>query len=156
MSLALDSSTVIELIRGRNADVCARFDAARSGDLRLVLSSLVYHEVVFGALRSRRPDRNLSLVDALVDTLEIEPWCREDGLEAARVRAELDGVGTPIGFVDTLIAGHARSRGHTLVTGNVRHFGLVGDLMLIDWSISSEPIDPSPYLTSLRRAREED
>lgn len=155
MSLILDSTTVIALIRGRTPDVRVRFDAARLRDERVVLSSLVYHEVAYGALCSARPDHNLSLVDAFASAVAVEPWRREDALEAARVRTELTRAGTPIGFADTLIAGHARSRGHILVTGNLRHFALVADLTLIDWSISSDPIDPSPYRTSLRPAPEE-
>ena len=156
MSLSLDSGMVVDLIQGRKTEVCARFDAARSSGESLAVSSLVYHELAFAALHSRRPEQNLRLLDTVLRSIELEAWSGQDALAAACVRNELAAAGTPIGFIDTMIAGHARSRGHALVTGNVRHFALVAELTLIDWSMSSQPIDPRTDPTSLRRAREKD
>jgi tRNA(fMet)-specific endonuclease VapC len=39
----------------------------------------------------------------------------------------------PIGGYDLLIAGHARSRGLTVVTGNLTEFGRVDGLRCEDW-----------------------
>jgi tRNA(fMet)-specific endonuclease VapC len=52
---------------------------------------------------------------------------------AADIAAVLAAVGTPIGPIDTLIAGIARSRGSILVTRNAREFSRVPGLMIEDW-----------------------
>ena len=45
--------------------------------------------------------------------------------------------------LDTLIAGQALARGWTVVTRNVRHFGRVEGLPLIDWGVSPELLTPA-------------
>ena len=54
--------------------------------------------------------------------------------EYGRIRAELEKKGTPIGPMDTLIAGHAKAEGLILVTNNTREFNRVADLMVEDWT----------------------
>jgi tRNA(fMet)-specific endonuclease VapC len=52
---------------------------------------------------------------------------------AARIRAELERKGTPIGPFDTLIAGTAVSNQATLVTRNTREFRRIEGLAMEDW-----------------------
>jgi tRNA(fMet)-specific endonuclease VapC len=52
---------------------------------------------------------------------------------AADIRATLERKGQPIGGYDLLIAGHARSRGLTVITGNVSEFGRIDGLRCEDW-----------------------
>ncbi len=54
--------------------------------------------------------------------------------EYGRIKAELEKKGTPIGPIDTLIAGHAKSRGLILVTNNTREFSRVASLTVEDWA----------------------
>ena len=51
----------------------------------------------------------------------------------ADIRAALERAGTPIGNHDLFIAAHARSRGMTLVTHNMREFERVPGLQVEDW-----------------------
>ena len=51
----------------------------------------------------------------------------------ADIRAALERAGTPIGNHDLFIAAHARSRGMTLVTQNMREFERVPGLQVEDW-----------------------
>ena len=53
------------------------------------------------------------------------PFDSECAAEAARIRAELEAAGTPIGPHDTLIAATAMRYQGTLVTRNVREFSRV-------------------------------
>jgi tRNA(fMet)-specific endonuclease VapC len=53
-------------------------------------------------------------------------------------RAKLATKGTPIGPLDTLIAGHAMALDATLVTGNTREFSRVEGLAIENW-ITSKP-----------------
>ena len=52
---------------------------------------------------------------------------------AARTRAHLEQAGTPIGPIDTLIAGIALAHDLTLVTRNTREFERVLGLKLENW-----------------------
>ena len=42
--------------------------------------------------------------------------------------------GTPIGPLDMMIAGHAKSLGYTIVTNNIKEFKRVKDLKLENWT----------------------
>lgn len=52
---------------------------------------------------------------------------------AADIRAALERRGTPIGAYGLMIAGHARSRGLIVVTGNLGEFNRVEGLRSEDW-----------------------
>lgn len=51
----------------------------------------------------------------------------------ADIRADLERRGQVIGAYDMMIAGHARSRGLVVVTGNLREFTRVAGLRSEDW-----------------------
>ena len=55
--------------------------------------------------------------------------------EYGKVRADLEKRGMPIGPLDMMIAGHARSLGYTLVTNNLKEFSRVRDLKTENWAI---------------------
>ena len=90
-------------------------------------------ELEYGA-RLRGSAKLRASVRAFLGGLEVLPLTPEDGTCAAEVAASLRAKGRPIGTMDTLIAGHAKRRGLTLVTHNVRHFQEVEGLAVEDWS----------------------
>lgn len=51
-----------------------------------------------------------------------------------KIRADLERKGTPIGPMDMLIAGQAKSKGFILVTNNTREFERVDALQVEDWA----------------------
>ena len=53
----------------------------------------------------------------------------------ARIRAELEAAGTPIGPHDTLIAATALRHQATLVTRNEREFSRVAGLLWVNWHL---------------------
>ena len=71
------------------------------------------------------------------DTDEIEIM-NFDSLAAesyGKVRADdLEKKGTPIGPLDMMIAGHAKSLGYTVVTNNTKEFERVKGLKLENWT----------------------
>ncbi len=50
-----------------------------------------------------------------------------------KVRADLEKVGTPIGPLDMMIAGHALSRDLVVVTNNIKEFRKVKGLKIENW-----------------------
>ena len=124
----LDTNAVIALLNGQ-PKLAARVRQHPPSEVGI--SSIVAHELYYGAFRSRRRDRNLALVDAM--QFEVLAFDTEDARMAGEIRALLAAQGTPIGPYDILIAGQAAARGLVLVTGNLREFTRVNRLQVQDW-----------------------
>ena len=84
-------------------------------------------------LQSSQPASRRALLDQLTSVLRVLPFDAECARQAASVSASLRKVGTPIGPVDTLIAGTALAYGATLVTHDTSEFARVDGLILDDW-----------------------
>lgn len=141
MTLCLDANVIVDVLR-RGEAVTAHWQAAVSRAAALVVSSVVLHELEAGVQLSARPAiqrARLYEVLAAAELVEFEP---DDATASGRLRARLQLAGRPIGPLDTLIAGQALARGWTVVTRNIRHFGRVEGLSLIDWSVGPEPLSP--------------
>ena len=138
--MALDTSEIVAGLRRRPRYDRRCFDQARHEGVPLVISAIAVHELMHGASISRRPAENSALVERYLRDFETIDFTAEDAASSGRLGAELRAAGTPIGDIDTLIAGQALARGWTLVTRNVRHFGRVSGLSLIDWSVGPEAL----------------
>ena len=136
MSYLLDTNVCIALINRRSDLVRARFVEAVSEAVSLSTSSVVVHELMYGAAKSQRPEQNLRVAtEFLAGNLEILDISAADAEAAGNIRALLEREGKPIGAYDTLIAGQALARNLILVTANTREFARVPGLKLEDWSI---------------------
>lgn len=127
----LDTNVCVDYLTGRYPKLVARIQGSAPADL--CLSSIVVAELRYGADHSARRRTN----HARIDTLLAEIECLDFDLRAAaaygRIRAQLEKAGTPIGPNDMLIAGHALSRGLTVITDNVAEFGRVRGLRVDNW-----------------------
>lgn len=140
----LDTNAVIALIARRSAALLARVEACEPGSL--AVSSIVAHELWYGAYRSRKVEFNLETLRLLFADLAIVDLDREDARVAGMIRADLARQGTPIGPYDVLIAGQAKARGLTLVTSNTGEFSRVAGLSLEDWAVgSAATLTTSPF-----------
>lgn len=126
----LDTNLCIRVLRDRPQGLRARFNAEADG---LCLSSIVLTELLHGAAKSARPVDNRRQVEQFAARLEVLPFDSEAADHAADIRAALERRGLPIGGYDLLIAGHARSRGLIVVTGNLGEFSRVEGLRCEDW-----------------------
>lgn len=124
----LDTNAVIAAFKGHDG-VLSRIKA-RSPQ-HVAISSIVIHELYYGAFKSARRLENLMRVNALrFPVLEFD---RDDARCAGDIRARLSASGSPIGPYDVLIAGQALSRSLILVTRNGREFARVDGLKIEDW-----------------------
>lgn len=129
MRYLLDTNTLIAILNDQRSKPSKRLRRHEPADV--VTSSIVIHELYFGAFKSGRPVDNVARLDQLqIQTLALD---REDARSAGEIRAVLKKAGTPIGPYDILIAGQARARGLVLVTNNAREFSRVGGLQIEDW-----------------------
>lgn len=126
----LDTNLCIRVLRDRPASVRERFNLEADG---LCISTVVLTELLHGAARSLRPAHNRVEVQRFAARLEVLTFDEAAAHHAADIRADLERRGVPIGGYDVLIAGHARSRGLTVVTGNLAEFSRVDGLCCEDW-----------------------
>jgi tRNA(fMet)-specific endonuclease VapC len=101
---------------------------------QLCVSTITAMELIYGAEKSATPTRNLVTAEGFLARLEVLDYGLGAATNTAQLRAELARSGTPIGPYDTMIAGHARSKGLVLVTNNTREVARVDGLRLEDWS----------------------
>lgn len=130
----LDTNLCIRVLRDRPQSVRERFNTEADG---LCISTIILTELLYGAEKSDRPALNRTKVEQFAARLEVLSFGPEAAAHAADIRADLERKGTPIGGYDVLIAGHARSRGLIVVTGNLREFSRVEGLRCEDWFSSA-------------------
>ena len=126
----LDTDIVIEMLRGPGPRLIAHLTAHEGA---LGVSTVSLAELTFGAHRSRDPRHSLGALDDVKALFEILDFDDEAARHAGELRSSLVGKGVTIGPYDVLIAGHARSHGLTVATGNVREFRRVPGLLVENW-----------------------
>ena len=115
-----------------NSRVSRRITVSEPGTL--AVSSIVAHELYFGAYKSEKVSYNLETLRLVFADFAILDFDRVDSRTAGEIRADLSRNGTPIGPYDVLIAGQAKARDLIVVTNNTREFARVPGLRLEDWS----------------------
>lgn len=126
----LDTNLCIRVLRDRPPQVRERFNLEADS---LCISTIVMTELLHGAAKSARPAHNRNEVERFAARLEVLSFDAAGADHAADIRANLEARGEMIGGYDLLIAGHARSRGLTVVTGNLSEFRRVEGLRCEDW-----------------------
>lgn len=130
--LILDSNTISYYFRG-DPQVVPRLQALPPAELGV--PAIVEYELRYGLLRLPRDAATprLAALDQLLRPMRILPFDSECAAHAARIRADLEAVGTPIGPHDTLIAATALRNQAALVTRNAREFSRVPGLQCLNW-----------------------
>jgi len=129
---SLDTNAVIAILKEPHGRVATRLRGHAPGDI--AVSSIVLHELYFGAFRSARVEYNLARVEAL--RFPVIALDQDDARAAGEIRAGLAARGTPIGGYDLFIAGQAYARGLVVVTANTREFARVSELAVEDWAVA--------------------
>jgi len=126
----LDTNLCIRVLRDRPPQIRERFNLEADS---LCISTIVMTELLHGAAKSARPAHNRNEVERFAARLEVLAFDAAAADHAADIRANLEARGEMIGGYDLLIAGHARSRGLTVITGNLSEFRRVDGLRCEDW-----------------------
>ena len=134
MKYMLDTNICIYAIKHKPPEVIKNFLKHNPEDI--CVSSITYGELMHGVEKSQAEERNRAAITLFLSSISILPFDNYAAEEYGKVRAELERKGTPIGPMDMLIAGHARSERLILVTNNTREFFRVEDLDLEveDWT----------------------
>jgi tRNA(fMet)-specific endonuclease VapC len=135
----LDTTLCIRVLRDRPKGLRDRFNAEAEA---LCISTITLAELLHGAEKSARPVENRHEVGRFASRLEVLPFDEAAAAHSAEIRAALDRRGLPIGGYDLLIAGHGRSRGLVIITGNLGEFSRVDGLRVEDWLSPTDTTAP--------------
>jgi tRNA(fMet)-specific endonuclease VapC len=131
MIYLLDTNTCIGYLRGRAQPIRQRMQELCPNDI--VVCSVVKAELFYGAMKSSNPSQTLQKQQAFLNQFASSPFDDQVALTYARIRAQLESSGTPIGSYDLMIAAIALANNLILVTHNTREFGRVEGLAIEDW-----------------------
>ena len=127
----LDTNICIYAIKHKPQTVFLRLQEIDPQDV--CISSVTYAELVYGVEKSNAVQNNRIALTMLLANIDILNFDVRAADEYGKIRADLERKGTPIGPLDMMIAGHAKSAGCILVTNNTREFSRVAGLKLENW-----------------------
>lgn len=131
MRYLLDTDTASYIIRGAFPALDAKLATVAARDL--AISVITRAELLYGLEKRGNPRALARVVHAFLERVTIPPWDNAAADAFAKLRAQLDQQGTPIGLADTMIAAHALAMKVALVTNNQKHFQYVKGLVLENW-----------------------
>src|SRR3990167_3311033 len=102
----LDANVIIALLNKSSPSLSQRIRQCAPAET--AISSIVLHELFYGAFKSQRTTQNVVLVESL--QFEVLTFDQEDARHAGEIRAFLSLQVQPIGPYDVLIAGQAKAR----------------------------------------------
>ena len=126
----LDTNLCIRVLRDRPTTLRDRFNTEADS---LCILAVVLMELLHSAEKSARPAHNRREVERFAARLGVLPFDAGAAGHTADMSASLERRGPTIGGYELLIAGHARSRRLTVVTGNLGEFNRVEALRCEDW-----------------------
>lgn len=128
----IDTNAVIALIGRKSEALLKRVVDSDEGSIGL--STIVMHELYYGAYKSAKISYNLETLRLFMADFPAVGFEREDALASGEIRAALAAKGTPVGPYDVLIAAQAKTRDLVLITNNVGEFRRVDGLDVEDWT----------------------
>lgn len=131
MRYMLDTNICIYLIKHKPPQVFEKLQEHNPDEI--CISAVTYAELVHGVEKSKAVERNRLALTILLSNIEILDFDMKAAEEYGRIRADLEKKGTPIGLLDMMIAGHAKSLGYTVVTNNLGEFKRVEGLQYENW-----------------------
>lgn len=100
------------------------------------ISTITVAEIVYGACKSERPDFHLAnLQKILLAAVNVLTFDSKAAYVCGRLRARLEGEGTPLALADLEIAAIAIANDLTLISGNLRHFSRIPELRVENWLV---------------------
>ncbi|MBY0580563.1 MAG: PIN domain-containing protein [Rickettsiales bacterium] len=130
MKYLLDTCVITDFIKNQKETV-RRIKELKPNEL--CISVITEFEIKYGIERVIGTKQGRYIAEAsnsIISVMEVLEFSREIAELAAKVRAKLSNLGTPIGAYDLLIAATAKYYDLTVVTSNIREFERVEDLKI--------------------------
>ena len=132
MMYFLDTNICAFIINGKHPELNERFLEYDKREIKI--PSVVFFELLYGAEKSQKRERNFSNIQVFMSELEIVPFDAKAAEIASKVRADLEKEGQPIGGYDLMIASIVLANNGIVVTNNTREFSRVSNLFTEDWT----------------------
>lgn len=132
MKYMLDTNICIYAIKHKPQKVFEQLQRINPEDV--CISSVTYAELVHGVEKSNAVEKNRFALALLLSKIEILSFDVNAANEYGKIRADLERKGTPIGTLDMMIAGHAKSVDCIVVTNNVKEFCRIDNLEIVNWA----------------------
>ena len=126
----LDTNVVIYVLKRRPIKVLEIFNKNTN---RMAISSITLSELIYGAEKSIKIDKNLEAIEDFISHLEVLSYDTKASQHYGQIKAGLEKKGKIIGENDIHIAAHAIGQGLILVTNNLKEFKRVPNLALENW-----------------------
>ncbi len=128
----LDTNICIYIAKQQPRAVRARFERLKPG--QVVMSTITYGELAYGATKSTQRNRAMAQLQELVQDIPVATLDCHAGQAYGEIRGKLEEQGRLVGNNDLWIAAHALALGLTLVTNNQREFQRIPGLPIENWA----------------------
>ncbi|MGN1141519.1 MAG: type II toxin-antitoxin system VapC family toxin [Oliverpabstia sp.] len=132
MKYMLNTNICIYAIKHKPEQVFLHLQEHDPADI--CISAVTYAELVHGVEKSKAVEKNRIALTLLLANIEIMDFDSLAAESYGKIRADLEKADTPIGPLDMMIAGHAKSRGYIVVTNNTKEFERVKGLKIENWT----------------------
>jgi predicted nucleic acid-binding protein len=131
MAIILDADVVIH---GEKGALDLQTWVASYATERFEIAAITVAELWHGVERATglHKGKRQHYLQTLLASLPIIPYTEQTAYEHARIWAELESSGNPIGYYDLIVAATALERGSSVATFNKRHFAKVKGLTIIE------------------------
>lgn len=131
MRYLVDTDIVIDYLRGKKNLDKKTIEIIESG---VSLSIISLGELTYGAYKSSNPNSSLATIQGFINDLSVNVIEINHKVISifGQTKAELEILGTRLEDFDLLIAATAKELELTLVTRNVKHFGRIKGLKLLE------------------------
>ncbi|MFA7070213.1 MAG: type II toxin-antitoxin system VapC family toxin [Sulfurimonas sp.] len=126
----LDTNTLIYFFKGMGEVEKNMFEKSPQ---EIFVPTLVVYELEVGIAKSNDSKKREEQLFKLLSQVQIVNFGKKEAKESAKIRATLEKNGTPIGPIDTLIAGCAKANNLTLIARNIDEFKRVEGLSVQNW-----------------------
>ena len=127
----LDTNICIYIKKNNPPQVLAKLQSLSIE--QVCMSSITYAELFYGAIKSQQSVKNIEKIALLKSIIPILQFDESAAEQYGQIRANLEKRGLIIGSNDLLIAAHALSQNHILVSNNLREFERVDGLITENW-----------------------
>ena len=132
MRYMLDTNICIYTIKHKPETVIRNFLLHNPEEM--CISAITYAELMHGVEKSAAAEKNRIALSLFLSPLSVLDFSASAAAESGKIRAALELRGRPIGPMDLLIAGHAKSEKLILVTNNTKEFLRVEGLAVENWA----------------------
>jgi len=127
----LDTSFLIDIQNGVPAAVDT-IDEIEGGDQPLRVPHLVVYELYIGVGKGTQTAENRARIDAVIDSLTLEPTTLEIVRRAGELEGTLQQRDNEVGAVDAVVAATARRYGEPVVTAD-DHFDRIDGVDVVSY-----------------------